>query len=182
MAQPCTATASAKTSWSGRASPLVNELKRLLQTNGYMLSAIVSGSQENPDKLKRATTSVAELESLTVADLDQVARKYLGPDAALPVVIVPGKTAKPEAAARRRSGRPTAAAVVSWSVGPSVRDQRRQRPERRFRITASRGSTDHDSHRSLLSFPSACATSLIRSTGNTMVLLRSLAMTLSVCR
>ena len=77
--------------------PLVNELKRLLQTNGYLLSAIVSGSQENPDKLKRATTSVPELESLTVKDLDQVARRYLGPDAALPVVIVPGKTAKPDA-------------------------------------------------------------------------------------
>jgi zinc protease len=78
--------------------PLVNDLKRLLQTNGYMLSAIVSGSQENPDKLKRATTSVAELESLTVADLDKVARKYLGPEAALPVVIVPEKPAQPETA------------------------------------------------------------------------------------
>jgi zinc protease len=79
-------------------NPLVSELKRLLQTNGYTLSAIVSGSQENPEKLKRATTSVAELESLTVADLDQVARKYLGPNAALPVVIVPRETAKPKAA------------------------------------------------------------------------------------
>ena len=79
-------------------NPLVSDLKRRLQTNGYLLSAIVSGSQENPEKLKRATTSVAELESLTVADLDQVARKYLGPDAALPVVIVPREKPKPEAA------------------------------------------------------------------------------------
>ena len=29
-------------------NPLVSELKRLLQTNGYLLSAIVSGSQEQP--------------------------------------------------------------------------------------------------------------------------------------
>ena len=79
-------------------NPLVSELKRLLQTNGYLLSAIVSGSQENPEKLKRATTSVPELESMTVADLDQVARKYLKPDAALPVVIVPRQKPKPEAA------------------------------------------------------------------------------------
>ena len=79
-------------------NPLVSDLKRRLQTNGYLLSAIVSGSQENPEKLKRATTSVKELESLTVADLYQVAHKYLGPDAALPVVIVPREEPKPEAA------------------------------------------------------------------------------------
>ena len=79
-------------------NPLVSELKRLLQTNGYLLSAIVSGSQENPEKLTRATTSVPELESMTVADPDQVARKYLRPDAALPVVIVPRQEPKPEAA------------------------------------------------------------------------------------
>jgi len=79
-------------------NPLVNELKRLLQTNSYILSAIVSGSQENPEKLKRATTSVPELQAMTVADVDEVARKYLGPDAALPVVIMPRDKAKPEAA------------------------------------------------------------------------------------
>jgi zinc protease len=92
-------------------NPLVSELKRLLQTNSYLLSAIVSGSQENPEKLKRATTSVAELESLTVADLDQVARKYLQPNAALPVVIVPRDQPKPEAA---RSTRRQAALVEVW--------------------------------------------------------------------
>jgi hypothetical protein len=77
---------------------VVSELKRLLQTNGYLLSAVIGGSQENPDKLIRSTTSVKELESLTVADLDQVARKYLRPEAALPVVIVPRAETKPEAA------------------------------------------------------------------------------------
>jgi zinc protease len=78
-------------------NPVVSELKRLLQTNSYLLSAIISGSQENPDKLTRSTSSVDELASLTVADLDQVARKYLRPEAALPVVIVPREEPKPEA-------------------------------------------------------------------------------------
>ena len=96
--QPCTATASAEDELERARNPLVNELKRLQQTNSYLLSAIVSGSQEQPDKLKRATTSVPELESLTVKDLDQVARKYLGPDAALPVVIVPERIAKSDGA------------------------------------------------------------------------------------
>ena len=78
-------------------NPVVSELKRLLETNSYLLSAIIGGSQENPDKLTRSTSSVDELASLTVADLDQVARKYLRPEAALPVVIVPREEPKPEA-------------------------------------------------------------------------------------
>jgi zinc protease len=70
-------------------NPVVSELSRLLRNNAYLLSAIVSGSQENPAKLERAATSLKELSSLTVEEVNQVARKYLKPDAAVPVVIVP---------------------------------------------------------------------------------------------
>ncbi|HEU5284628.1 MAG TPA: insulinase family protein [Burkholderiales bacterium] len=70
-------------------NPVVSELKRLLNTNSYLLSAIISGSQEQPDKLLRAATSLQEVSALTVADLNEVARKYLRPEAALPVVVVP---------------------------------------------------------------------------------------------
>jgi zinc protease len=70
-------------------NPVVSELKRLLETNSYLLSAIVSGSQENPERLKRATTSLKELQSLTVDDLNAVAKKYLLPERAVPVAIVP---------------------------------------------------------------------------------------------
>lgn len=70
-------------------NPVVSELKRLLATNSYLLSAIVSGSQEQPEKLKRAATSLEEVSSLTVEHLNEVARKYLRPEAALPVVVVP---------------------------------------------------------------------------------------------
>jgi len=70
-------------------NPIVAELKKLLETNAYLLSGIVSGSQERPERLKRALTSVQELSSLTVEDVEAVARKYLVPSAALPVAIVP---------------------------------------------------------------------------------------------
>jgi len=76
-------------------NPVVSELRRLLETNSYLLSALISGSQENPEKLKRGTTSLAELQSLTVEDLNAVARKYLAPEAALPVVIVPRHQTRP---------------------------------------------------------------------------------------
>jgi zinc protease len=75
-------------------NPVVSELRRLLSTNSYLLSAIISGSQEKPDKLQRAATSVQEISSLTVADLNQVARRYLDPQRALPVVIMPREAAK----------------------------------------------------------------------------------------
>ena len=52
-------------------------------------NAVVSGSQEQPEKLARAATSVKELQSLTVSDLDGVAKKYLTPNAGLPIAIVP---------------------------------------------------------------------------------------------
>jgi zinc protease len=41
-------------------NPVVSELKRLLNTNSYLLSAIISGSQEQPEKLERAATSLKE--------------------------------------------------------------------------------------------------------------------------
>ena len=70
-------------------NPVVSELRRMLSNNSYLLNAIISGSQERPEKLARAATSLKEISSLTVADLDQVARKYLDPKRALPVVIAP---------------------------------------------------------------------------------------------
>jgi predicted Zn-dependent peptidase len=42
--------------------------------------------------LIRATTSLPELQGLTVADLNEVARKYLKPEDALPVVVTPLQT------------------------------------------------------------------------------------------
>ncbi len=73
-------------------NPVVSELKKLLMDNHYLLSAIVSGSQEQPERLIRATTSLPELQGLTVADLNEVARKYLKPEDALPVVVTPLQT------------------------------------------------------------------------------------------
>ncbi|MEO8629416.1 MAG: insulinase family protein [Betaproteobacteria bacterium] len=82
-------------------NPLVNELKKLLRENSYLLNAIVSSSQEQPERLQRATTSVAELERMTVADINGTAARYLKSTDALPVLVVPAqgseKTAQPEA-------------------------------------------------------------------------------------
>ena len=83
-------------------NPAVSTLKKLLMDNHYLLSAIISGSQEQPERLLRAKTSVPELEGLTTADLDEVARKYLRYEDALPIAIVPS-----QATAKTSSARPT---------------------------------------------------------------------------
>jgi zinc protease len=82
-------------------NPIVNELKKLLMDNHYLMSAVVGPSQEQPQRLERATTSVQELESLTVEQVQGVAKKYLQPGDGLPVVVVPvngeKKSARPVA-------------------------------------------------------------------------------------
>jgi zinc protease len=87
-------------------NPVVSALKKLLMDNHYLLSAIVSGSQEQPDRLIRATTSLPQLQGLTKEDLNEVARKYLRYEDALPVVIAPSPTtgkAPPARPAERES-------------------------------------------------------------------------------
>ena len=89
-------------------NPLVTTLKKLLTDNNYLLSAIVSGSQEQPDRLMRATTSLKELEGLTVADLNRVAQKYLRTADALPVVIVPSEASSKASSAQPAKREPAA--------------------------------------------------------------------------
>ncbi|MCC7548182.1 MAG: insulinase family protein [Burkholderiales bacterium] len=90
-------------------NPIVAELKKLLETNVYLLSGVVSGSQERPERLQRALTSVEELSSLSVEDIDAVARQYLDPARALPVAIVPGAITAAPTAADPIAADPTAA-------------------------------------------------------------------------
>ena len=99
-------------------NPVVSELKRLLATNAYLLSAIISGSQEQPEKLRRAATSLKEVSSLTVADLNEVARKYLRPEAALPVVVVPRAAAEKKASLPGAAERYSARMAVTPAPSP----------------------------------------------------------------
>jgi zinc protease len=79
-------------------NPIVNELKKLLMDNHYLMSAVVGPSQEQPQRLQRATTSVKELESLTVEQVQGVAKRYLQPQQGLPVVVVPSNNGEKKSA------------------------------------------------------------------------------------
>ena len=84
-------------------NPIVNGLRKRLADNQYILSALVIASQEDPERLTRITTAVKELESMTVEDVNAVARKYLQPEAALPIIVVPSKNAQKTPQARPAS-------------------------------------------------------------------------------
>ena len=56
--------------------------------------------------LIRATTSVPELESLTMTDLNAVARSYLKSEDGLPLVIVPKQTVGKQSGAQPAAREP----------------------------------------------------------------------------
>lgn len=75
--------------------PLVNEVRRRLEENEFLLTALISASQEDPTRLERIATVFDDLASITAAQLQDTARRYLAPGRALPVLILPGGTAGP---------------------------------------------------------------------------------------
>jgi zinc protease len=93
-------------------NPLVNELKKMLNDNNYLMSSIVSGSQEQPERLIRATTSVPALESLTMTDLRRRPQLSEVRDGLL--LIVPKQTADKQSATQPASREP---ALEHWQYG-----------------------------------------------------------------
>ena len=73
--------------------PLLTALKESLRDNGYWLSAVVSRAQEKPEVLDWARTRQQDVESITTAELSDMAKKYLGPDRVSRATILPAKAA-----------------------------------------------------------------------------------------
>lgn len=58
--------------------PLLTTLKETLRNNGYWLSAVLSRAQEKPEVLDWARSRQADVESISAAELSELAKKYLG--------------------------------------------------------------------------------------------------------
>jgi zinc protease len=83
--------------------PILTSLRESARTNGYWLGSVVSRAQERPEMLDWSRSRYADFEAISKADLDALARSYLGAARASRVIIVPGETAgasAPAAAAR----------------------------------------------------------------------------------
>ena len=76
--------------------PLMTSLTESLRDNGYWLASVLSRAQEKPEVLDWARTRMADNESITAAELSELAAKYLGRDRVSRATILPA--VKPAAA------------------------------------------------------------------------------------
>lgn len=68
--------------------PLLTQIRESLRNNGYWLN-ILARAQEKPEVLDYARTRLADVESITKAELDALARQYLGADRVFRVTVLP---------------------------------------------------------------------------------------------
>ena len=76
--------------------PQLNRLKTSLRDNNYWLSTVMSRSQEQPYRLTWASERDADYASITVEEINALAKQYLGKDNAIRVEIVPEAPAEDE--------------------------------------------------------------------------------------
>ncbi len=72
--------------------PLLNGLKEWVRNNRYWLETVLSSSQEYPEKLDWALSMVEDYKSISVEDVNRVAKEYLVAENELKVYIVPDGT------------------------------------------------------------------------------------------
>jgi zinc protease len=69
-------------------APMLDRLDNALKTNTGWLS-LVDRAQTQPDHIARYIAARARLSALTATDLQAAARRYLAPDAAVEVLVLP---------------------------------------------------------------------------------------------
>jgi zinc protease len=78
--------------------PLVDQLKQARQTNEYWVAALTD-AQTDPRKLESIRTQIAHYQGVSAADVQQAARKYMSPDRAWKLEVLPApKVARAEGA------------------------------------------------------------------------------------
>ncbi len=83
--------------------PILTQLRESARTNQYWLGSVLSRAQEKPQHLEWSRTRYADIESITTAELDALAKQYLGADRASRVIVVP----EPKSAATATPPGPT---------------------------------------------------------------------------
>jgi zinc protease len=76
---------------------LVRESAR---TNPYWLGSVLAAAQEFPEKLEWSRTRYSDHESVTAAELSELARQYLNPARASEFIVRPAAAAPAPAAGR----------------------------------------------------------------------------------
>lgn len=69
--------------------PIVASLPRTLRENNYWMSSVLGSSQEYPQRLDWAREMVDGYASITTEEITFLAKKYLHPDRAIEVYVLP---------------------------------------------------------------------------------------------
>lgn len=85
--------------------PVLTQIRESSRTNQYWLGSVLARAQERPQQLDWSRTRLTDIESITPAEVDALAKKYLQPDRASRVIVIPQK--KADSAAEGTTG-PTA--------------------------------------------------------------------------
>jgi zinc protease len=71
--------------------PLLTAVRESLRTNGYWIGSVLARAQEKPEVLDWARNRIADFESITTAELSEMAKKYLGRERASRATILPAR-------------------------------------------------------------------------------------------
>lgn len=71
--------------------PRIGMLSKTLRQNSYWLSNVVAQAQTRPDKLDWSRGRDADYNSITLAEINELAKKYLGEDRSLVAKLAPNK-------------------------------------------------------------------------------------------
>lgn len=74
---------------------MLERIDNALKTNGGWM-ALAERAQTEPERLARARSARARLERLTAVDLQALARRYLSPEKAVQVLVLPDGAPAPE--------------------------------------------------------------------------------------
>ncbi|HSY53514.1 MAG TPA: insulinase family protein [Opitutaceae bacterium] len=69
--------------------PILTMLRDSARTNQYWLGAVLANCQEFPQRLDWCRSRYSDFDSITLADLNALAKSYLGPDRAFSAIVKP---------------------------------------------------------------------------------------------
>lgn len=76
--------------------PQINQIEEYRRTNRYWMNSVLQSSQEYPERLDWARSFVSDYEAIKLEEVNELAKKYLGSDKALSILIEPTEEEKEE--------------------------------------------------------------------------------------
>ncbi len=71
--------------------PILTSIRESARTNPYWIGAVAASAQEFPQRLDWSRTRTTDFETIPKADIDALAKAYLGAERAIRVIVLPAK-------------------------------------------------------------------------------------------